>query len=496
MGVIRRQSLKHSAVNVAAMCIGGLSIFFVYPHALEAYGLFQVLAQVGMVGLPLLSLGANTVAIRFFPRFQDKASGHHGFLPLLFGLCAVGFALTAFGVLLAALIVPQWWDVWAGRTPLLRQYVWVALPLAFFYVIGTVLSVYSANFKRIVIPSVLFDFSQKIVQPLLIIAVWKQWLPLGAAVAGLLLHAIVVAIGLALYLRRLGEWHWRPAPGFLTPGLRRELLQFIGFGAFGGFALQMASKVDILMVGLQSSLTSAAIYSIAAYIASTIDIPTRSLYTASASSVARYIADHDRPALASLYRKVSINLLISGLLVFGAVWVSIDRVYYLLANGQIIADGKNVLLLIGMSRIVEMATGLNNYLIYYSRYYRLSLVSLGLCAVLNVAANIVLIPRFGLEGPALATLLSVTGYNTFSLLLVWFKMRLQPFTLSTLTVFFLAGISYTVAASLPHSSWPLFDIALHSGAYVVIFGALVVRLQVSPDLSEVAAKALAIVRRR
>ena len=53
MGVIRRQSLKHSAVNIVGLGVGALSIFFVYPHALEPYGLAQVLLSVGMVGLPI-----------------------------------------------------------------------------------------------------------------------------------------------------------------------------------------------------------------------------------------------------------------------------------------------------------------------------------------------------------------------------------------------------------------------------------------------------------
>lgn len=69
------------------------------------------------------------------------------------------------------------------------------------------------------------------------------------ALWGLLVHAALVLTCLILYLRWLREWHWKPQPGFLTPALRRELLQFILFGAVGGFALQLASKVDIFMVG-------------------------------------------------------------------------------------------------------------------------------------------------------------------------------------------------------------------------------------------------------
>ena len=224
--------MKYSMVNLAGLMIGAVSTFFVYPHALVAYGLFQVLQSVGMIGMPLLTFGANTVAIRFFPRFQDKPSGHHGFVVVLALLCGVG-------ILVSTTVVSIFWDeilhfmqtrAKDGADALLPTYFWLALPLAFFYSIGLVLSVYSSNFKRIVIPSLLLDFSQKIIAPLLLIAVWQQWISLETALYGLVAHSMLVMFSLVFYLRWLKEWHWDPQPAFFTPALRKELLQFILFG--------------------------------------------------------------------------------------------------------------------------------------------------------------------------------------------------------------------------------------------------------------------------
>jgi O-antigen/teichoic acid export membrane protein len=485
MGVIRRQSLKHSAVNMTGLAIGAASTFFVYPHALEAYGLVQVLLSVGMIGLPLMALGANTVAIRFFPRFQNKALGHNGFLPLLLAMCVAGWLLTT------ALAAAFWQPVSVffaerakGGSTLLAQYLWMAFPLAFFYVTGVVLSIYSSNFKRIVVPSILIDFSQKIVVPALLIAVWQKWLPLEAALWGLLIHSFLVMTGMTLYLRWLGEWHWKPNLAFLTPDLRRELWQFVGFGILGGFALQLASKIDVFMVGSLASLQSAGIYSIAAYIAAAIGIPTISLYSASASSVAKYLADDNRAELESLYKKVSINLLVAGLLLFGAVWISVDSLFKIMPNGEALAAGKYALLFIGLSRIVEMGTGLNNYLVYYSRYYLWSLVSLGVLAVANVTFNIWLIPRMGMVGAAIAALLSVTCYNAVSVGLVWLKFRLFPFSRNTATAILLAVGVFSIVQFVPLSGFPLLDIAVRSGLYFLIFGLLVLHFRVSHDLNE------------
>ncbi|MCB0526864.1 MAG: lipopolysaccharide biosynthesis protein [Saprospiraceae bacterium] len=485
MGVIRRQSLKHSAVNMVGLVIGAISTLFVYPHSLETNGLMQVLLQVGMIGLPLLSLGGNTVALRFFPKFENRASGHNGFLSLLIFLC-VGGCLLCIGMAWA------FWDTFTafmlkhskGNSALLEKYLWMAAPLASFYTIGMILGIYSYNFKRIVVPSLLIDFSQKIVQPLLLIAVWQQWIPLEWAIRGLVIHAFLVMVSLALYLQWLGEWHWRPNWSFLTPALRSEMLRFIGFGALGGFALQMASKIDIFMVGSLGTLKSAGVYAITAYMATAIDIPTKSLYAASASSVAKYLADDNRSEMERLYQKVSINLLVAGLLLFGAIWLSADSLFAIVPNGAAVSTGKYVLLFIGLSRIVEMGTGLNNYMVYYSKYYLWSLMSLGILGIANVMFNIWLIPRYGMNGAAISTLLSVTCYNAVSIWLVWLKFRLQPFTRNTLLAIASALGMFLIARMIPLSGIHLLDIAIRSGLYVLLFAVLVLRLRVSGDLND------------
>lgn len=486
MGVIQRQSLKHAVVNFVGLVVGSLSMLLVYPHALEAYGLVQFLLWVAVIGLPVYSLGANILAVRFFPKFADSATGHHGFLRLLLGLCGLG-------CLGSAVVAALGWgfvadllrhkELTEGKSPLLRQYLWLAVPLSFCYVFSSVLSIYAVNFKRIVVPSLLFDFSPKIIYPALLFAYWQGWMPLPAVLGGLLLHGLAVLVGLVFYLRRLGQWQLRPDPAFLHPALRREMWQFAGFGTLTGLALLLASRVDVLMIGTLSSLTAAGVYSIAVNLAAVIEIPTRSLYSASISSVARHLADDNRPELEDLYKRVSINLLVVGLLLFGALWISIDSLYAVLPNGGKVAAGKQALLFLGLAKLADMCTGVNNYMIYYSRYYRYSLLSLTVLAAVNISLGFWLIPKIGLTGAALATFFSVVCYNLFSVGLVWRMFRLQPFSIRTVKAVGLALLVFASIWWLPPTGYGFLDIMLRSGSYVLLFGGLALWLRLSPDLN-------------
>ncbi|MDX2136411.1 MAG: polysaccharide biosynthesis C-terminal domain-containing protein [Saprospiraceae bacterium] len=481
MGVIQRQSFKYTVVNLVGLLIGVASTLFIYPHVTEAYGMFQWMLSMGILGLPLLSMGANLVAVRFFPRFDDPASGHHGFLPLLLTLCAVGSGLA----LLALLLLWPWISAGFEGDPLKTGYAWVAFPVAVLYTLNAVLFQYSTNFNRIVVPSILIDFSLKIVQPLLLLGVWMGWMPVGWAVYGLLIYHFLVFGGMFVYLRvALRQWHWRPDPAFLDDGMRRELGAYIlGFGAFGQLAVQMASRLDTFLVGSISTLSNAGVYNIALNIAAVVEIPIKALYGASVGSVSRYINSQDWEALGDLYRKVSINLLIAGLLILGGVLVSVDDLYLLIANREAVAVGKIVLVLIGFSRLVEMSTGLNNYIMFYSAHYRLSLAAQGAAAVFNLVLSVWLIPRYGIAGAAWSALLSIAGYNAVNVWLVWVKFGLFPFTRATLVGVAIGVVAFVLAWLIPRTEWPLLNMVVRSGAFALLFMAPVLYLRVSADMN-------------
>lgn len=493
MGIIQRQGIKHTIVNFSGLAIGTASTIFIYAQkeVVEAYGLTQYLLSIAVIGFPLFALSGNTVAIRFFPNFQNKDHSNHGFLPLLIGMCLAGWSIWA---TLAALAWEPLKHAFAYDRPLVHQYLWLAFPLTLLYSLALLLYQYTYNFKRIVVPSILFDFSFKVILPVFMIALLLGWIDLDIALRLLVVHYGLVVLSLALYLRHLGEWSWRPDPAFLTPELRKDITRYAGFGILSGLALLLATKADTLMVGSLTNMKSTGIYVIALNIAAAVEIPSKSLTGVSVSFVARYLADENWVEMKNLYQKVSINLLAAGLLLFGCVWVSADDLYAIMPNTEEVAEGKYVLLFLSMAKLVDMGAGLNNTLVYYSKYYRYSLASLSILALANLGFNITLIPLLGLPGAAIATLLSVSCYNLFNLFLVWKKFHMQPFSWKTAWVIGLAIVSLLALSLVPHSASALLNILFRSGLFALLFTSLVLYLHISPDINQLWGALLARVR--
>ncbi len=483
MGVIQRQGIKHSIVNFVGLAIGVASTLFVYnrKEVVEAYGLVQYLLSIGMIGFPLFSFASSAIALRFFPYFEDKPSGHRGFLTILLGLSLLGWTVCA-GV--ALLFWGQIKAAVAGDSELLTTYLWVAFPLTLLYTLATVFVQYAANLKRIVVPSLLFDFSLKLALPSFLVALWLGWLDLQTVLRLLLVHFSLVTIALIVYLHVMGERFARPRFDFLTPKLRHDILGYAGFVMISGVAILLAVRADTFLVGTLTDMKRTGFYAIALNIAVAIDIPIKGLHAATVPFLTKYLAEENWVELRNLYHKVSINLLTAGLLIFGCIWVSVDDLYRLMPNSGEVSQLKFVLLFLCIGKLIEMAVSLNSPLVYYSKYYRYSLVAICLLALANIGFNIWLIPILGLPGAAVATLLSITCYNLFGLTLVWTKFRMQPFNRSMALAGVLGVAAMAAVWFFPSTGYALVNIALRSGLFALLFALLVIRFRVSEDIVE------------
>ncbi len=477
MGVIQRQGLKYTVLNFIGLAIGTASTLLVYSRAevVETYGLAQYLLSLCVLSFPLLSLSAHTIGVRFFPHFQELPRGREVFFGLVVLLPLAGWLVWALPAML-------WWPWLQQRAGLSGAHLWLAFPLTLFYSLSLTLTYYASNRQRIVVPSLLFEVSLKMVLPLLMIALWQGWLSQQVVLALLVGHFAVVAAALFFYLKKLGEhplwprWAEWPAP------LRREMLGYGAFGVVSGLALLLATKADTFLVGSLTDMRRTGIYAIALNIAVAMDIPLKGLLTVSIPIMSQHLAQDNRPALRTLYHSVSVHLLAAGLFLFGCIVVAADDLYRIMPNSAEVSEGKRVLFLLCAAKLVETAMSLNGPMVYYSQYYRYSLASLAVLAVANVAFSLWLIPLLGIAGAALAALLTAVAYQAIGAVLVWLKFGLQPFSRKTLLLTLFAAAAIVLAAMLPDTGYPLANIVVRAGVFSLVFGGLTLGAGVSPEM--------------
>lgn len=484
MGIIKRQGIKQSIVTYVGILIGMLNMLWIYPTFItpEQLGLIKFLQSTALFILPFVFLGSSNLVIRFFPEFKNNEKYHHGFLPFLILLLSFGcfFFLTV--AFLAQGIVESYY-LEQGKI-LIVQFLPHLVLLVLIASFSHLFTTYALNFKRIVVPTIFNDLFLKIALPTLVFLYYFDYLSFEGLINGLVLTYFLILLGVAGYIYHLGQFNLKPDFSLLSQSMLKRMSVYMGYGLLGSLGNKLANQIDIIMVASLVDLRFAGIYSVALTISMVIDVPRRALSKIISPILAEALKKDDRKEIKMLYQKSALNQLIVGLYIFLGIWVSVDFLFGMMSKGDEYILGKYVILFLGMSKLVDMVSGINGEIIVLSKYYRYQSFFIFCLAIFNVAANLLWIPMFQVNGAALATLSSLTLFNILKFILIKRKYDLHPFTKEVFGVCVVGLVTYGVTQIMPMTSHNFINIFINSVLVTIIYGSLILYLRLSPDIND------------
>ncbi|MBR1851223.1 MAG: oligosaccharide flippase family protein [Bacteroidales bacterium] len=433
MGFIAKQSVRGAAANYVGVVLGFFITFFVLTDCLtqEEIGLTRVMVDAAMLFSALAQLGSNSSIVRFFPRFKNgEGGGNHGIFGLSLLIPLVGFAI--FAALFFLLRNPIM-TLYAEKAPMIVDYFYLLLPLTFFALYMTVFETNASILQHIAVPKAVREVGVRLLN-------LASYLLYGHGVVSLdqFVLLFVGAYGVAmvvdmLYLVRLGgislriDWHFidRPMAGEL---LRYTLLMTATVLA-GNIPL-----INSLFLGAQTGLALTGVYTIAFYIANIVEVPYRSLGAISRPVVAAAMAAGNNAETTRLARQVSLHQFMVSTMIFCAIWINLDTVFAVIPNGADYAGGMGVVLLLSMAKIVNSSLSIATDIVNFSHKYAWSLLFIALLTVTAILFNQWLIPLWGINGAAAATLFSYALYFAALLTFVWRTHRVGLFCTAHLKV--------------------------------------------------------------
>jgi O-antigen/teichoic acid export membrane protein len=184
--------------------------------------------------------------------------------------------------------------------------------------------------------------------------------------------------------------------------------------------------VDVLLVGAIAGPANAAVYTIVSRYVSLSILPTLAVGFAIAPEASRLLHLGLRGDANKLYRTSTVWITVIGfpillvLAVFSPIFLSVFGIRYV--------TGAVALTIISLSLLVNTGTGNNAILLLMAGRSSWNLLISGFSLSLNVVANLILIPRFGLTGAAVAWAISILVTNACSTIVLWKFDRMQPFS--------------------------------------------------------------------
>jgi len=479
MGIIQQQALKGTAFLYAGVLVGFAStIALTHSLSTSQNGLVSLLISYSDVLAQTVTLGFPTAIGRVFSYFRDKQKQHNGFFFLIILSIILG---TAASVILYYGFKPLIIDSAKENSEMFISYVNYLLPLVIFRFIFMILDRYYAMLYNAVIGIVLKEFIQRI---LIIVVIFLHFWEVISFNIFVILYVIAFCIPSVIIIISLalkGEVYFKPQLQFLTPQLKKAILNTSFYGLLIGFNTIAILRVDVIMIGDLLGLSYTGIYTIAFYFATLVKIPSRALTKITATIFADSWRNNELKTIRTVYQKSSLHQFVIALLLFIGIWANVDNIFEILPKEYI--AGKYVIFFIGLSALVDMIAGGGNLLISTSKHYKKLALFMFILLLLLIVSNAVFIPIWGITGAAFASFISTSIYFLICYLFIVNKFKMNILNKKHFQVLLIGVVSYIPSYFLPKLDFFVFDIIVRSSIISLVFGVLIYYFNVSEEIN-------------
>ena len=463
MGVVVRQSIKGSIMNYLGVIVGFFTTFFIVTKYLttEEVGLTRVLVDASILLSGLAQLGTSTSAMRYYPYFKDEKERDHGFFGWSVIIPFVGFII--FSILFFVFKQPIE-NYFSQNSELFVDYIYFVIPMSFFMTYLLVFETNSNLLMRIVIPKFIREVGIRIMTLVVYLLYAFDIINLDGMVISLCLTYGIATLLNIIYLFSLKKVSFKIEPAYVSKWLCKDFIFYTLFLIATSLAGNLIPVLNTFFVSGKLGLAVAGINTIAVYIASIVEIPYRSLAAISRPHISQGMKDDNMLEVNNMIKNVSLHQFMASMFIFFLIWINIDLVYALIPNGNVYDEAKFVVLILSVVKIINTSLNVGATVLSYSKYYYYSLLFTVILTVTAIYMNIKLIPIWGMEGAALASLISYIVYYTFLLTFVNWKIKVSPLSMKELytviIILFLFTIDWLLQTYISEHLISMFNVEL------------------------------------
>jgi len=490
MSTIKKQSIQSAVFSYLGVVIGFISQGLMIPNLLtkDQNGLLGLLLSFMYIFVQVASLGFNSAGSRFFPYFSER-KGYGGFV--FTGLCISlgGFLVTSVvWVLLKPLFVASSED----KSGLLNQYFYLLLPISLGTILFNFFDNYSKNLFHTVAGTFLNQFVQRfiILIGLVLIAVFHIsfdsfiWIWTSAF--------ILPTIWMIVKSAQISGFSLKPDFSVFTPNFKKEFINYSFITVLTGFSSMIIMYIDKIMLTYYGGLEDTGVYNTASFFGSIMGMSLIAMNKAAVPVIVSAFKNNDLHTILTIYRKSCVMQLVVGCLIFGGIFINLDSFFELIPQGY--EEGKWVIIILGLGKLFDLATGLNGSILVLSKYYKYDSVIMISLIVLTIVTNMLLIPEYKLIGAALAAAISTFYFNSIRFWLVWKKLKMQPFDWKVVKVIAVSALIIALTNQIPLIGESvlnnLLDMAIRSAIFSLVFVVVMYKLNVSAEMNEIINRAL------
>ncbi len=481
MGIVLRQSFRNTVILFLGFSIGGINTLFLYTRFLheDYYGLIIFLLSTATIILPLLVFGMHQTVIKYFSSFKTKKEKDSLLISTLFIPLLVIIPLALVGAYFYETIA-TWLSV---ENPMIKKYTYLIFIVAIFMGYFEVFYAWTRVQFNSVFGNFIKEIFARVCVSILLVALYFKWITDEQFI-----YAIVIVYAVRMIIMKLFALYvYFPKFIFKLPSNIKEIVSFSLYIIVAGSAAGILLEIDKFMIPQMEQIAEVAYYSVGIYIASVVAIPTRAMQQITSPITAKDLNENKSDEVEKLYKQSSINLLVIGGLLFLLINLNISDLYELINKPQF-TKGIWIVLIISVAKMMELALGTGNAILVNSKYYKIFFYLSIAMALSVILLNRWLIGLIGINGAALATLITVIVYNTIKIMYVKAKLKIQPFTGNTIKIIGIVSVFFAAFYFWNFSFHPIINIALKCLIISLLYVLLIRIFHISEDIDKLFSK--------
>ncbi|MET0634777.1 MAG: lipopolysaccharide biosynthesis protein [Chitinophagaceae bacterium] len=482
---IRRQSIISSLVIYTGFAVGLVNTYFFTKHfETTEYGLTGIFIAVATMMLAFANLAMPTYIWKFYHYYDDFLPPRkNDMITWALVVSTIGFILVLIvGWILKDLVIRKF----GAKSPELLSYYYWIFPMGLGLTIFAVLEAYAWNLGKPVLTNFLKEIQWRLLVTVLIVLFMVGIIPNFDLFIKLYAFThLGIAVTLFFILWSKGRIHLTFHVSKVSRRYFRKIATLCSFVYASTIIFTLSQVFDTIVIAAYGGVDKAGIFTLATLMTSVIHAPQRGVVAAAVPHLSRAWKEKNIELIQKIYQRSSINLLIFASGIFVLIALNYNEAILTLKLKPDYLLGFSAFILLGITRVIDLGTGVNSEIIATSNFWRFQLISGVVLLLLMIPLTIFLTRTYNILGPAIANFIAITVYNSMRIIFLYRKYQLFPFTIRSLYALLTALGCWVVCYFIFMDVHGWLGIIGRCTLFVLLYAGLNAWFRLSPDIHPV-----------
>ncbi len=483
MGKILKQSFWTTIVIYFGVLLGFINSIILFPKFLttEQIGLIRQIISASTILIPIATFGVSSTYVKFYPLVKESTKEKKQFFSLNLIITLIFYSIVLFSLIF---FLDEIELLFSEKSQLFFEYFYIVYIILFIMSISTLIESYLRARYDTILTNIINGVSNRFFTAVTVILLSLSIIDFDFLIN---FQILVYSIGLFILIYYANKKD-KLSITFSFEKIKKHFSKIFNYSSYaflGSFSNIIVLNSDVLMVTSLLGLTQTGIYTTAFYIGMIIEIPRRAISQISIPFISENIKNNKIKKIENYYKEISLHQTLIGVLFYLLVIINLDHIFNLIPNSENFISGKNVVYVIGLSKLIIMFFSFNSEIISLSKHYRFTVITIIILAFLNILLNLILIPNHGMIGAAYASLISISLFNILKFIFIKFKMKISPFSIDSIKIILVGIVVFCISNYLiPSTDNSWLDIIIKSLSSTSIYLVLIYKLKVSRKFND------------